>query len=267
MLTRRVVGLHLPVLMLGALVVLTLLRAGHVPAEMATHFDGAGRVDGTAPRAVGLAFAPVLAAAAVAVLGVLTRGGTRVRDPAWLAAACYGGFGFATGVQLSVLRSNEGVARATEAHLRGLVWLLLTVPLAALGGWAGRRVRGLPVVERPEGVDVVLAVEGDTVELRLHGPDALAALQRRVRLSRAQLLAVEVVGRETVRPLGTRLPGTSLPGVVTAGSFGTGGDREFWSVRSGDRVVVLSFAGGPYRRVVVQPADASTVTRLLALSP
>jgi hypothetical protein len=109
-------------------------------------------------------------------------------------------------------------------------------------------------------VGVALAVEGGELVLRITGRDAFFALSRGLRIPLPAVAGVAVAPRRLVPATGLRLPGTSWPGVIRAGSYGTGGSRDFWLVRKAEQVLVIELEpGAAYRRIVFELPDPHTV--------
>lgn len=109
-------------------------------------------------------------------------------------------------------------------------------------------------------------VEGDTVRITLRGMWPLLALRRTVEVPRSGVIGAEVV--DDARPLlrGMRV-GTYVPGGAIAGRFFAGADTDFWAVRGTGRVLVLTMAGGPFSRIVVETADPDQLARDLGGRP
>lgn len=268
MLTRRGVFQWLPAALVALLVVGAAAAWGSLPDPMATHFDQGGLPDGMMPRLGGLVVAPLIALAAA--LG-LAAAGRRVNDAWAIAGFGYLLLGFMWAVQLGLIASNRGAETAGDARLAGLGWMTLSVVFAAFGVWAARRCTRAEPLDASVSyarVDVSLEDGGETVAVTLRGLDVLWALRRHVRVPRRAVLRAQVLDRSKVKPSGLRLPGTELPGVLRAGSFGRSPNREFWDVRSGPQVLVLTLADGqPYRRIVLQPRDPGSALDALQLSP
>src|SRR5438309_1535581 len=99
---------------------------------------------------------------------------------------------------------------------------------------------------------VQIAIDGDTLTLRMRGIDQILALRSELSLPLAHIRAV------TIRPgeahgwfHGLRF-GTNLPGVVTAGTFLTGDGLVFWDVHDPDKTIALDIDHEFYKRVIVE---------------
>lgn len=267
MLTRRSVFQWLPFALVVLLVAAVVAAWGSLPDPMATHFGPGGLPDGTMPRLSGLAVAPLIALAAA--LG-LAATGRRVNDAWAVAGFCYLLLGAAWGLQLGLLASNRGAETAADARLAGTGWLALSVVFAVPGAWAARRCtrnEPLPASSSYARADLSLEDGGETVAVTLRGLDVVWALRRSVRVPRRAVLRAQVVESSQVKPSGLRLPGTEVPGVLRAGSFGRSPNRDFWDVRTGPQVLVLTLADGqPYRRIVLQPRDPGAALAALQVS-
>ena len=256
MLARRTVHGWLPLALVAALALVGVLAARSLPDPMATHFGPGGVPDGTIPRLLGLAVAPILAAVAAGFLVGVTRWGRRVNDAWALAGLSYLLLGAAWGLQLGLVASNSGASRASDARLAGTGWLALIVPFAAFGVWSALRCKRLEPVSSASSANVDVAAVGDDIVITMRGADTVWALRRSIRLPRRGLLRAQVADLSSLRPSGLRLPGTEIPGVLRAGSYGRAPNRDFWDVRTGPQVLVLTLADGlRYRRIVVQPRD------------
>lgn len=99
---------------------------------------------------------------------------------------------------------------------------------------------------------VQMAIEGDTLRLRMRGIDQILALRSELSVPLAHIRAV------TIRPAeargwfhGLRF-GTHLPGVVTAGTFLTREGLVFWDVHDPDNTIALDIDHEFYKRVIVE---------------
>ena len=99
---------------------------------------------------------------------------------------------------------------------------------------------------------VQMAIDGDTLHLRVLGIDQILALRSELSVPLAHIRAV------TIRPgeahgwfHGLRF-GTNLPGVVTAGTFLTGDGLVFWDVHDPDKTIALDIDHEFYKRVIVE---------------
>jgi len=102
---------------------------------------------------------------------------------------------------------------------------------------------------------VQIAIDGETLHLRLRGIDQILALRGELSVPLAHIRAV------TIRPPeahgwfhGLRF-GTNVPGVVTAGTFLTGDGLVFWDVHDPDKTIALDLDHEFYRRVIVEVED------------
>jgi hypothetical protein len=99
---------------------------------------------------------------------------------------------------------------------------------------------------------VQMAIDGDTLRLRVRGIDRILALRSELSVPLAHIRAV------TIRPAEARgwfhglHFGTSLPGVVTAGTFLTGDGLVFWDVHDPDRTIAIDIEHELYKRVIVE---------------
>src|SRR5207249_10543406 len=97
---------------------------------------------------------------------------------------------------------------------------------------------------------VQMAIDGDTLHLRMRGIDQILALRSELSVPLAHIRAV------TSRPAeahgwfhGLRF-GTNLPGVVTAGTFLTGDGLVFWDVHDREKTVAREIDREFYKRVI-----------------
>src|SRR5205823_13848032 len=98
---------------------------------------------------------------------------------------------------------------------------------------------------------VQMAIDGDTLHLRMRGIDQILALRSELSVPPAHIRAV------TIRPgeahgwfHGLRF-GTNLPGVVTAGTSLTGEGLAFWAGHDPDKTMPLDIDPESYKRVSV----------------
>lgn len=122
------------------LVALPLTASGRLPDRLATHFDGAGRPDGSMPLWAAALF-PALIWAGLAVGSLYLRRGA--------AAGLLGGGVFLAGAQVSIVRANLDHADWQDADpVNGVVAVTAAVAaLAGLGGWLVSRRLPSPVGE------------------------------------------------------------------------------------------------------------------------
>lgn len=107
---------------------------------------------------------------------------------------------------------------------------------------------------RPSGIR--LDVEDQTLVVRIIGKDAFYAMCRTLRLPLDSVKGAAASPRRLVPETGLRLPGTGIPGILRAGSYGTGGKRDFWLARRAENVLVIELEpGAPYRRLVLEVPD------------
>jgi hypothetical protein len=100
-----------------------------------------------------------------------------------------------------------------------------------------------------------VAIVGDRLRVRLSGWDRVWALKREIEVPLSQVRSVEPAP-PGLHPRGLRAPGSHLPGVITAGTYRRRSGKEFWSVRSKSRAVVIDLAeGASYDRLVLQVPD------------
>ena len=67
--------------------------------------------------------------------------------------------------------------------------------------------------------------------------------------------------------LGLRAPGTNLPGVISAGTYHTGGDRQFVFMTRGTQPLVIELQGEKWARLVLGVSDARAMAaRINALA-
>lgn len=119
----------------------------------------------------------------------------------------------------------------------------------------------LPIRRSPQ---VTVAVEGDLLHVRLGIWDKIYCFRGNLALPVGDVEGVAVAPRHLVPTQGVRLPGTGIPGVIRAGSYGTGPSRDFWDVRKAEMFLVIQLRpGAEYRRIVLQLADPSGVSREL----
>jgi len=134
-----------------------------------------------------------------------------------------------------------------------LAFVLIAVPLVG--------------ARRPSAVE--LDVDGDALQVRLSGRDALYSLQRTIKMPWTAITRVAVVPNADVARTGLRLPGTEIPGVLRAGSYGRGSTRDFWLVRRAAELLVIELApGSAYRKLVLEvPEPQAALARLLPHAP
>lgn len=129
-----------------------------------------------------------------------------------------------------------------------------------MGAWLAAVVLPLFIVlavlnmRRPTRLDI--RVDAGQLIIHFRGWDAFYCLRRRLEVPVTAVEGVGVYDRTVIPAEGLRLPGTALPGVIRAGSYGTGPSRDFWDVRTGQRLLVIQLKpGAKYRRLVLEVPD------------
>ncbi len=121
-------------------------------------------------------------------------------------------------------------------------------------------------------MSVTVTVNEEFIEIDLTGIDAVLALRRHLRVSRANVAHVDVRSvREAKENLGLRIGGGYFPGRLATGHFlsrrGLKG-RQFWSVYRDTEVLVIDLVEGNLRRIVLQTPERSALAlRIRAISP
>jgi hypothetical protein len=127
---------------------------------------------------------------------------------------------------------------------------VLVGPLVAIGIIGAL----IAAAARPSRIDI--DVDDGALRIRIRGHDGILALCRELRVPLAKVEGVSVAPRRLVPATGLRFPGTSIPGVIRAGSYGSGGKRDFWLVRKAQQLLVFELApGAAYRRIVLEVPD------------
>ncbi len=104
-------------------------------------------------------------------------------------------------------------------------------------------------------VDITVGPTG--IVVRPLGWYKLWSFKSELRIPRAAISSVHVAARKSLAmTLGLRMPGTSIPGVITAGSYVSSGNKQFWVAGKAEYLLVLELSGQEYQRVVVQVENA-----------
>jgi hypothetical protein len=141
------------------------------------------------------------------------------------------------------------------------VWAAVIVALV----WGLVLLAVVTAYRAPARVD--LSLDGGVLVVALGPWDRLLCLRASVRVPLREIRAVRAVERAELPRPGLRLPGSYLPGVLTAGSYGVGGDRSFWDIRRAEQVlVVLCRPGAEYARLVLEVPDPEAAVRRLLRS-
>jgi hypothetical protein len=112
-----------------------------------------------------------------------------------------------------------------------------------------------------------LAVDRDTVTLRLSWLEKLGALHGDIRLPRSSVSAVRVTDHPWRELRGIRAPGTGVPGLISLGTRRGAGVKDFAAVYRNRRAVVVEVDGAEFNRLVVSVDEPDAVRRLLEASP
>ena len=102
----------------------------------------------------------------------------------------------------------------------------------------------------------VLELTKDELVVHLKAWEAVAALQRSIRIPLANVRGASEDEGFRGRELGLRAPGTGLPGVLHAGTFYKDGDRQFVFIGPGTHPVVIELAKEKWDRIVLGVEDA-----------
>jgi len=107
-------------------------------------------------------------------------------------------------------------------------------------------------------MDIDVAVEPPTVQIRLGPIQRLFAVKRRLEIPLHLLVSAEAMDRKAI-PAGDgtwlRAPGTHIPGLIRYGSYGRAPDREFWAVLRHRRVLVVTVHDWDYARAILGIGD------------
>ena len=113
-------------------------------------------------------------------------------------------------------------------------------------------------------MSISLHIEAGVLRVRLGGWDPIYALRGRIDVPLDEIADVRVAPRDEVPRSGLRVMGTSFPGLIRAGSFGFGAQRDFWDVRRGRELLVISVQPGQrYRRIILEVTDPQGELRRL----
>jgi hypothetical protein len=100
-----------------------------------------------------------------------------------------------------------------------------------------------------------LELTGDELLVHLNLWEALAALQKSIRVPLANVRgATDDAGFDS-SSLGLRLPGTAVPGLIYAGTFIKEGDRQFAFMTRKTRPVVIELANERWARIILGVDD------------
>ncbi|HEY9556104.1 MAG TPA: DUF1648 domain-containing protein [Acidimicrobiales bacterium] len=139
--TRRLLlGVVLPIVILGLAVLPWIVGWGDLPATVATHFDAGGAADGSAPRAVQAAASALAGLAAAALLARTSRRRPDDvdRSDLWTTSAQAGVWAFLGVlmgvVSVQIVSANHGLADWHDARL-GLGWVVAAI-VASIGAAA-----------------------------------------------------------------------------------------------------------------------------------
>jgi hypothetical protein len=99
---------------------------------------------------------------------------------------------------------------------------------------------------------VQIAIDRDTLHLRVRGIDQILALRSELSVPLAHIRAVTIRSAEAHGWFHGLRFGTNLPGVITAGTFLTGDGLVFWDVHDPDMTIALDIDHEFYKRVIVE---------------
>lgn len=102
----------------------------------------------------------------------------------------------------------------------------------------------------------VLELTKDELVVYLRAWEALASVQRSIRVPLANVRGATEDEGFRGRELGLRAPGTGLPGVLHAGTFYKDGDRQFVFIGPNTHPVVIELENEKWRRIVLGVDDA-----------
>jgi len=102
----------------------------------------------------------------------------------------------------------------------------------------------------------VLELTKDELVVHLRAWEAVASLQRSIRIPLANVRGASEDEGFRGHALGLRAPGTSLPGVLSAGTYYKDGDRQFVFIGPGTHPVVIELANEKWNRLVLGVEDA-----------
>lgn len=100
-----------------------------------------------------------------------------------------------------------------------------------------------------------VTIDGGDLVVEPLGLDRLWSFTRRIRLPLSQVQHAFFDPSVLDEPKGLRLPGLHVPGKA-AGTFRSGGRRQFWNVTGSRQAIVVSLAdGAPYDRLILTVDD------------
>lgn len=99
-----------------------------------------------------------------------------------------------------------------------------------------------------------VAVTAGQLIVEPHGLDRLWSFTHRIEIPLDQVRGATYDPEAADEPKGVRAPGLGLPGKY-AGTFHKDGERHFWNVSPGSRVVVISLQGHRFDRLYLTVAD------------
>ena len=102
----------------------------------------------------------------------------------------------------------------------------------------------------------VLELTKDELVVHLRAWEALASVQRSIRVPLANVRGATEDEGFRGRELGLRAPGTGLPGVLHAGTFYKDGDRQFVFIDPNTHPLVIELENEKWRRIVLGVEDA-----------
>ena len=102
----------------------------------------------------------------------------------------------------------------------------------------------------------VLELTKDELVVHLRLWEAVASLQKSIRIPLTHVRGATADDGYRGRELGLRAPGTGLPGILHAGTFYKDGDRQFVFIARKTHPVVIELANEKWRRIVLGVEDA-----------
>jgi hypothetical protein len=118
-------------------------------------------------------------------------------------------------------------------------------------------------------VSVTVTPSGGALSVRISGAsDRFLALSSGFDVPLHAIRSVEILSREDAKPQGLRVAGAYVPNRVWAGRFRiTRGQKDFYLVRRGERLLCVVLEGARYSRLVLEVADVDEIAhRLRSLS-
>ena len=109
-----------------------------------------------------------------------------------------------------------------------------------------------------------LAVEGDSLHVRLSALEKIAAVHGDVIVPLDRVTGVDVVPSGFAAKRGFRSPGSAWPRTWALGTWRYRGGRDFNVIYRNRPAVVVTLRGGPFTRVVVSVDDAEGVAAGIA---